>query len=238
MESMTTKCVNPQEIREGDLLAYMAGVARQEVGQHIAECAYCAAEVASLRLLEVSFQAALERAYCPETDVLLQYHMNMLSAAERQQVQNHVLTCPDCQAELRHFLPQPAPLSWIERLRQAGRTLVEAIQLPPPMQPTFVLRGSVQEESYQAGNYQIVLAKEPPIAAENRWGLEGQVIHNENPVAVLQGHVSLWQADSLIAQDEVDSFGYFGLANIAAGVYTLHIELQVDDMIVNNVTIP
>ncbi|MCL4266138.1 MAG: hypothetical protein KJ069_23210 [Anaerolineae bacterium] len=236
---MTTKCVNPQEIREGDLLAYMAGAARQEVGKHIAQCPYCAVEVAALRLLEVDFQVALERAYCPETDVLLQYHMRMLPAAERQQVQNHVLNCPDCQVELRHFLPQPTPLSWIEQLQRAGRTLVEAIQLPPPMQPAFVMRGSAQEESYQAGNYQIVLAKEPPIAAENRWGLEGQVIHNENPTAIiLQGRVSLRQTDTLIAQDEVDSFGYFGLANIAAGIYTLHIELQVDDIIVNNVTIP
>lgn len=235
---MTTQCVNPQEIHEGDLLAHIGGAARSGVGEHVARCLFCAAEAAALQLLEEQFQTVLYRANCPETDVLLQAHMEMLPTAERRQVQEHITQCSDCQAEVRRFLPKSITPSWRGRLRQAGRTFLEAIEVPAAMRPALVMRGVSPEELYQAGNYQVVLAKQPPIAAENRWEMEGQVIQNEEATAVFPGQVSLWQEESLIARDVVDEFGYFGLANIVAGIYTLHIVLQVDDIIIINVTIP
>lgn len=231
------ECINPAEIQEGDLIAYIWGDARPTVTAHIAQCAFCAAETADLRLMEVAFQTALYRIDCPQTDTLLHYHLGMLSAKEQKQVQEHFVTCPNCRAEAQRFLPQPISPSWLERLSQAGRTVLEAVQVAQ-MQPVLALRGEVHQKLYQVGKYQLVLATEPPVATENRWGLEGQVMLLTEITAVLQGRASLWQGDALIANDLVDEFGYFELKNIEAGDYTLHIELLADNLIINPLTIP
>lgn len=235
---MKTTCMNPQEIHEGDLLAYIGGEASPEVAAHVARCAFCTAEAAALQFLETAVQTTWPRRDCPETDVLMQFHMGMLLAAERQRAQAHLAACAACQAELQQFLPVPVAPSWLERLRLAGKDLLEAIQVPATMQPVLVVRGSSSAQAYRVGRYQVLLAIEPPIVTENRGGLEGQVTRDDDPTADLTGQVSLWQAETLMVQDVVDKFGYFELENIASGVYTLHIDLLVDDMIVSNVTIP
>lgn len=235
---MNMECINPQEIHEGDLLAYVDGAARPGVGEHIARCIFCRAEVAALQVWEQGFHLAFERTNCPETEVLLQYHMNMLPSAAQQKVGKHVKDCDACQVELTRFLPQLGEPSLIEHIQQTGRELIEAILQPLAMRPKTVFRGNASEEVYQAGDYQVVFVKEPPVGAENRWGLEGQVIQKESPTAVLSGQVSLWQAEYLVTQDIVDVFGYFALANVMAGSYTLRIELQTQEIIVSHVTIP
>lgn len=230
------QCINTTEIQEGDLLAYVWGESRPEVAAHISRCAFCAAETADLRLLETAFQTALYRADCPETDTLLQYHLGMLPTKQQKQVQTHLTTCSHCQAEIQRFLPKPAQPSWLERLQQTGKTVLEAIQIPQ-MQPVLALRGESHQKVYQVGAYQVVLATEPPMAAENRWGVEGQVMQLADPTAVLQGTASLWQADTQVASDTVDEFGYFELENITSGEYTLHIELPTDTIVINPVTL-
>ncbi len=230
------QCINTAEIQEGDLLAYVWGQARPGVADHVGQCAFCAAETADLRQMERVFQAALYRAECPETDTLLQYHLEVLPNQKQQQVRQHLATCPHCQVELQRFRPKPVQPSWLERLQQAGRTVLEAIQVSH-LEPVLALRGETYQRVYQVGVYQVVLAVEPPIAAENRWGLEGQVMQLAEPTAVLQGQVSLWQAETQITTDVVDEFGYFLLENIAAGEYTLRIELTTDSIIINPITL-
>jgi len=59
---MNKQCIAPQEIQEGDLLAYIEGDASQAVVRHIARCTACAAEVESLREVDVLFSAAFQYA--------------------------------------------------------------------------------------------------------------------------------------------------------------------------------
>ena len=59
---MVKLCLAPDEIQEGDLLAYLEGAASSPVARHIARCPVCAAEVESLRDLERLFTAVLSPA--------------------------------------------------------------------------------------------------------------------------------------------------------------------------------
>ena len=59
---MDKRCIAPQEIQEGDLLAYIEGEASSAVVRHVAHCAACAQEVQSLREVDVLFSAAFQYA--------------------------------------------------------------------------------------------------------------------------------------------------------------------------------
>lgn len=62
---MNKQCIAPQEIQEGDLLAYIEGDASSTVVRHVAQCAACAQEVRSLREVDVLFSAAFQYAPSP-----------------------------------------------------------------------------------------------------------------------------------------------------------------------------
>lgn len=59
---MGRRCNAPQEIQEGDLLAYIEGDASPVVIRHIAQCAACAREVEFLREVDGLFSAAFQYA--------------------------------------------------------------------------------------------------------------------------------------------------------------------------------
>jgi hypothetical protein len=62
---MDKQCIAPQEIQEGDLLAYVEGDASPTVVRHIAKCSACAQEVESLREVDLLFSAAFQ--YAPSS---------------------------------------------------------------------------------------------------------------------------------------------------------------------------
>jgi hypothetical protein len=49
---MTTDCIAPHEIKEGDLVAYLEGAASKAVNDHISRCHFCQAEVKELKQLD------------------------------------------------------------------------------------------------------------------------------------------------------------------------------------------
>ena len=56
---MVDLCIAPEEIQEGDLVAYLEGDAPLRVKDHIARCAFCAAEIEALRKIDALFWGAL-----------------------------------------------------------------------------------------------------------------------------------------------------------------------------------
>lgn len=61
---MIEECTDPAEIQEGDLVAYIEGIASPQVASHIAACPACAAEVEVLRLTDSILQQALSQMDC------------------------------------------------------------------------------------------------------------------------------------------------------------------------------
>jgi photosystem II stability/assembly factor-like uncharacterized protein len=62
---MVEQCIAPGEIQEGDLVAYIEGVASGRVARHIAGCPACAAEVKALRVTDALFSSALRQVNGP-----------------------------------------------------------------------------------------------------------------------------------------------------------------------------
>ncbi|MEW5987598.1 MAG: hypothetical protein AB1791_13275 [Chloroflexota bacterium] len=228
---MAAVCIAPQEIQEGDLLAYAEGAALAAVSAHVAACPHCQAAVADLRLASDVLNNALYRASCPEPAALLRYQNGLLKRTERRRVQRHVERCAFCQVELQQLakdvLPAPILPTPFEQLKASGRRLLEALALPTPT-PALALRGEEKRQViYQAGPYQVIVTLTPPAAPEQPWTVEGQLITGETPPAG-QGHAFLLRDDSLIAQASIDEFGYFALPLVAAGYYVLRLELLLE----------
>jgi hypothetical protein len=240
-------CVSPEEIQDGDLLAFVEGEASPAVRAHLARCLYCAQEAAALQQVDALFAVAHYRADCPATEQLLGYQAGLLSPAENRRVKGHVKDCRDCQADLAELAGEPAP-SMLNRLatavsqslQEAGKQLIEAVLLPDQPRPMLALRGESQQHAiYQAGPYQLILAKAPPIAGENLWQLEGQLgIAEGPPAATWTGQVSLLREGQPVAGDVVDELGYFALANIRPGIYDLSLELNASILLIPAITIP
>lgn len=242
-----TGCVAPQEIKEGDLLAFAEGEAPPAVRAHIARCLYCTQEVAALQQMDSLFAAALYRPDCPETDQLLRYQAGLLSQTETKRIKQHVKGCHDCQAELAELVGEPS-LSRLTRLatavsqslKEAGKQVIDAVLLASQPRPALALRGESQQHAvYQAGPYQIVLAKVPPLAAGPGvlgWQIEGQLMAANG--GELNGRVSLQWGEEPIASDNLDEFGYFVLEQVPPGTYTLQIELASSLVSLADLTIP
>jgi hypothetical protein len=240
-------CVAPEEIEDGDLLAFVEGEASPAVRAHLARCLYCTQEAAALHQVNALFAAAHYRAGCPATEQLLGYQAGLLAPAENKRLKQHVNRCPHCQAELAELAGESPP-SALNRLatavshslKEAGKQVIEAILLPDPGRPALALRGESQQHAvYQAGSYQLVLARAPPIAGENLWQLEGQLLTaGGSPAAIPAGQVSFWRDGHPAANDVVDELGYFALANIRPGVYELSIELTTSLLLIPAITIP
>ncbi len=225
------------DIQEGDLLAYLEGVAPPEVAARIAASPALSAAAAELRLLDTLMGSALQRSTCPELDDLLLYQAGLMTGVSQQQLARHIQGCPDCRHELAQ-LATPAAPPLPERLAAAGRRLLDALRVSAPPQPALALRGNAHQQlEYQAGDYHLLLAIIPPVAGEDIWQIEGQISHADAPAALPEATVQALRADNLVAQDSVDEFGFFALDQLPAGSYTLQIDLPEERVMVADVII-
>lgn len=97
---MSENCINPAAIHEGDLMAYIDGIARKAVAEHIHRCPACAREVRELKILQSALAIKLYRRSCPEPDRLLAYGYGELEDDENLTVAWHLDQCPYCVREL------------------------------------------------------------------------------------------------------------------------------------------
>lgn len=239
---MTTPCIAPNEIQDGDLLAYLDNAASALVTDHLGRCAACQADAVDLAALDTELVAALFRAACPPAEDLLAYQVNLLGAGEQAQIRLHVQACLHCQSELADLAAVPAIVSTLSlpaRVFDAGRRWLDAVLVMPAVQPALQLRGNEQSSVvYQAGPFQIILAKVPPVVAENIWQIEGQLLETASPdepgdLADLLNRadiqITLLRENSApsptpVAQDTVDDLGFFLLEDVESGDYVLQID--------------
>lgn len=241
---MDEQCIAPLEIQEGDLLAYLEGVAPPAIAGHVARCPACAAQAAALREMELLMAGALHRADCPDPDDLLQYQAGLLARADQRRVKRHIAACNDCQAELGQLAaltaPPPTPTAK-EIVQQAGRRILRALQLPAAPAPAFAVRGDERRWlEYQAGGYRLLLGVVPLPAVEMIWQLEGQLLRLEDALPTPQGAaVRILQGDdpTVIAQDIVDEFGFFALDRLGPGRYIIQIDLDADSIVIEDIAI-
>ena len=97
---MSEGCINPTAIHEGDLIAYVDGIARKAVTEHIHRCPACAREVGEFKVLQSVLAIKLYRHSCPEPDRLLAYRLGELEDEEILTVARHLDQCPHCAREL------------------------------------------------------------------------------------------------------------------------------------------
>ncbi len=218
-------------IQEGDLLAYLEGAASEATARRIEQSPELLAEVAALRLTDAGISGALDPDEAVSTDDLLLYQAGLLSPAEAQQVEQHLAEQPALRAllaalELPDEAADPAAPTLAERLRAAGRRILEAVPLTLPQQPATALRGQEQRSYvYQAGAYQIVLALTPPLIEEAIWQIEGQISPADEQPVPTGGLVQARRADEIVASDNIDEAGFFALDRLGPGDYSIQIDL-------------
>lgn len=233
---------------------YLAGTAPPEIADHIVRCPACAAEVKALGQVSALFSAAFYRADCPTSDKLLAYQAGRLTPSERELVAAHLKTCQACSLELVELDlvdQQSVDLSvWTEmitatqnfkeRLAQTGKQILLAMLMPGPTLLTGPVRGgSTSPRVYQAGEYRLILACTPPVAAEDIWQVEGQLIPPaDHPLPETGLTVQLIQVEQVVAQDTIDEFGYFVLEQVRGGHYQLHLELVAEHLLIEEFKLP
>lgn len=138
------RCINPSEIKEGDLIAYLHGDASPAVIEHIAHCVSCAGQVEQLRMVDAQLLAAFYRDACPAAEVLADFVLRRLPAAERLRVAAHVRCCMSCSEEMEAVrdLADEEPPSLLARLR-------EALALALVARPVALVAAPVRGESWQ-----------------------------------------------------------------------------------------
>jgi len=246
---MKEKCINPNQIKEQDLVDFVDGVAPTEVQNHVAMCKTCQMKINRLQKEFALLYAAAYEYDCPTSDDLLLYQAGLLAAVDQQRVETHLQECKACQLHVQQLLdvPDESPTPrWLtdaiwERLWETGKQLWESVKLPAPMvsQPALVFRGGERvRETYGAENYQIGIVKIMPIANENRWQMEGQIVNQVNPAEMLHGRIQLHTNDELIVSDIIDEFGYFALKELPSGNYIILLELEEGLITIPDFTIP
>lgn len=233
-------CVAPEEIREGDLLAYVEGRASQQVKEHVARCPPCTAEAAALAKIDRALSAVLYRASCPATEVLVQYQAGLLPVRERRRIEGHLRVCSLCAGELRRLSALDAPQrSLWEEMRRAARTVIEAVRMEPPLRLAAAVRGGrFSQWLYRAGELDVVLGSEALQPPRDLWRLRGRVTHGGLAEAELTGStVRLVQESRIVAIQTVDDLGYFSFDRLAAGQYNLWLERPETDVVVRKVVV-
>jgi hypothetical protein len=221
--ALSENCVDPTEIQEGDLMAYVDGVAGETVVQHVRRCPACARQVQALAGLGSALAANLYRHTCPESDQLIAYHQGELEGNEKLVVAQHLRECPHCARELAG-LAREERVSLRERLHAAIET-VEAVLVPPRAQVAAVRDAETtrpEPRVYRAGEIEITLSQQAVWAQPGRWDLSGQVrVGGQVPDTIGRARAELYCGEGLIAIAVVDSDRCFDFAGLESADYDL-----------------
>lgn len=158
------ECSEPGLIRDEELLAYLAGEkVRPLVGQHLARCQRCSAQLAAFQRIELSLTSKLYRWDCPPNHVLGEYQLGLLSKELSAAVRNHLGMCTLCAAELATLTEFLANDPVLEERSSPARTP----QLSPTNNNHRAQQGvkgvlDILREQSQAGARRIIATLIPP----------------------------------------------------------------------------
>jgi hypothetical protein len=187
--------------------------------------------------LEQQLRLTLYRFDCPDAQTLGEYELDMLDPVERTRIAAHAVDCDECTAdlgELRSFLAKPTNVS--EPVLQRARRIVAKLFTPP--QPGLAyggLRGNDDASTrvYQAGDVTITLG--PGAASGSVLGL---VVARDTPPASLEAHaVRLLNPLGAPANTQLDDLGNFEFDHVAAGMYSLEVDLPVGVVVIEELRV-
>ena len=187
---MSETCVNPAEIQDDDLMAYVDGVADEATARHIRRCPACARRAEELATLQAALTAKLYRFSCPTPDQLIAYQRGELRGSERLAVAQHLRQCPHCARELAALAHEDMDREETglgKRFRAAIKVL-EAVLVTPQVSPRAPSRvtqatgvrgasGVIRPKSqvYRACETEIIVSQYPSRTHPRRWDLSGLV---------------------------------------------------------------
>ena len=229
MTNVPARCVDAREISADDMVAYIHGEAPPEIAGHLERCAACRDEAGRYARLNGVLQSALFRRACPETIVLGEYALDILSDADRQQVAAHLVECPHCLEESRGFTPfraevdtpsLPNPIGCLRRLL--------ARALPAPAPEVVGLRGTSNDEStvYAAGDVRLTLSVQGTGPGGRGRVIAGMIEGFDEGSAADGGlRAELFAGGTVQHAEEIDDLGFFMLTNVPAGTYRIEVTL-------------
>lgn len=217
-----TRCISPSEIEEGDLIAYLHGDASPQVIEHIARCAFCAGQVEQLRVVDAQLLIAFYRDACPGPEVLADFVLNRLPAADRLRVAAHVRDCSACSEEVAAVrdLADEDPPSLLARLRESLALALIARPVAPSAAPA---RGRGWSCRYEADDLVVTLS----VQASNLAGrVRRRIVLSDTDYsgeAWLLGQEMA--AEAQVLRSQIDERGRFQFAAPAAGSYALLLQV-------------
>ncbi len=220
-----TKCIDPYELTEGALSAFLENPHDARVAAHLARCPHCAALVAAYRQTLSLLKTRLYRHDCPDVETLALYQLNLVTPAERLVIAAHVRDCPHCQRELDELTRSNDAPSLFERLRQ-GVNVLTAAPISTLRQPATALRGEPSPLlRFRAGDLEIHLSQQPGHSFGQRT-LLGRLTSLATVTPPEPGtEVWLWRADFAIVT-VIEADGIFTFENIEPGQYNLGLDWQ------------
>ncbi len=232
------ECIAPNELEEGDQIAYIDGEASRSIIRHIEQCKACLQEVASLEHGAFLLTDAMFRNQCPDMDTLLLYSSSLLSQGKLKKTREHVHSCLECLKEMK-VITQPffedKLAGFLGDVRKKFYIAMKPVPAKRPFQLAF--RGNEQHESYVAGRYQILLNKLPPISMADLWQIEGQIICPEDPLTHWSGHALLTSTGEEDLQTELDEFGSFSFGNVQSSEYIFYFVLAEETIMIDHIMV-
>ncbi len=228
------KCINPSEIKAGDLMGYLYGDALAQISKHIAHCVYCADQVEQLRMVDVQLLAAFYRDACPTPEVLSDFCFNRLPATDKLRVASHVRNCALCTEEATSVrdLADDMPFTLLTRLRES---LAQALIARPVMPLAVPVRGKGWQGRFEADDLIVTLSAQID-------GLTGRVRRRDalsdadySGQAWLLGETAATESD--LPHSKIDERGRFQFAALAAGSYALLLRIGEQDVALEAVQI-
>ena len=221
---MSQICIDPSEIREGDLMDYASGTASEAVAAHVNRCPACARQARELAALQTLLSTTLYRHSCPEPDRLLSYLAGELQGNDKLVLVQHLRQCPHCARELASVARQRSGLG--DRFRAAVDAL-EATPVTPRLSP-IALRGPASPPAgpwvYRAGDVEVLLDLAPSPTPSGRHTLTG-LVHTGGrvPETIEEATVELYRGEGLIGITAVSPRGQFSFTDVEPCTYDLRL---------------
>lgn len=242
-----TQCVDPSELEEGALIAFVDGRrtpldrASARVQAHLDRCPHCRAQVAVLHCTLAQLRAQLYRTSCPAPEELGLYQLNLLPPDEQLVIARHVRECPHCRRELDQLAGTEERPSLLERVRSAVRAhsehLIEAQLIPVTGQAAAAFRGpAARSQRFRADDVELHVSVYPGHNRGRRTVMGRISLHDGTVSPPLGTEIWLMQGDEAWAA-AVEAEGVFTFEDVVLGAYALSLEWEGQVVVVKEVVV-
>ena len=230
-------CIRPDQVTEGDYLAFLNQDVRPEFKRHLAECEFCQREIQVYRSLDNKVRRQFEfisspaRTLCPETGQIGDYAAGLLGPLEADKLRRHLSTCDWCNTELtqiRQWLREPDPLLEEQTARPPDqpqgerfewlRRVVAGLLKPDTLSYAQAgVRGTAEglPQTFQAEELTIVLTVQPASPRSRVLNILGLVQTDDGNLDELIGRkIRLLSQGQEVACEALDELGNFIFENV------------------------